>query len=832
MTSIADCISRAVDFGAMDRARGLALQTEYDQLVARYSAAMAPTQAAVAAARDLREANRARTARRRHHVLNQLRAMRKLRHDIETAADPAAALKSLLEFNPLSGNRSASVRSLAEAYETSINAALREVLEATGTNVMSRSRDPALLTALIRELHGEATGNARAGAMAAAVRGQQQRMRRLFNAHGGDIGELADYGVPHAHDANELTRRGFDTWAEAIRPLLAWDRIPNLDTGRPFAAAPGLMPPMADVRKFLDEVYSGITTRGWDSRDPAMTPGGKALANMRADHRVLHFRDGSAWLDYNRAFGTSDPFSAMIDGLHGLANDVAMMQVLGPNPRMGLEFAAQVARKRAADPGNPGLAARVSRAEARAKAMMAHQDGSANRAEHVAWARFFSGTRALLVANQLGSAVLSSVTDAATIHMAARTMGMARRNVMARSVQLMASGARRDTAARMGYVAEVLADTGGSQSRFMGQTMATGIPETLSNFTLRATGLAFVTDMRRIAFQIEFSGWLAENAALDFAALPKPLRKVFSDRGIAPADWDLLRDPATRFSAPNGGDFITPFHWLEHQTALPRIEAEGLAMRLQMAIREQLELAVPSASLEGRAMMQGAAAPGSIPGEIARSFMMYKSFGVSLMLGQYRRFAGADSWGFNRWGYAAKASALLLVLGGLAIQLKELAKGNDPRPMDEPKFWIAALFQGGGLGIFGDFFNAETSRVGGGIAETVAGPVIGLGSDILKPVASNAMRALAGERTALGRDLAGFTARNTPFLSSAFYARTAYSRLVSENVAAFLDPENDLVMRRRLKRQAREYGTRPWWTPGDALPHRPPALSNAIGGRP
>ena len=145
---------------------------------------------------------------------------------------------------------------------------------------------------------------------------------------------------------------------------------------------------------------------------------------------------------------------------------------------------------------------------------------------------------------------------------------------------------------------------------------------------------------------------------------------------------------------------------------------------------------------------------------------------------------------------------------------------------------MAALFQGGGLGIFGDFFNAETSRAGGGIAETIAGPVIGLGSDILKPVASNLTAAVKGEKTYWGRDLGTFISRNTPFASSAWYARTAYSRLVSENIAAFLDPENELVMRRRVKRQIKEYGTRPWWMPGDALPDRLPDLSNAIGGRP
>ena len=42
--------------------------------------------------------------------------------------------------------------------------------------------------------------------------------------------------------------------------------------------------------------------------------------------------------------------------------------------------------------------------------------------------------------------------------------------------------------------------------------------------------------------------------------------------------------------------------------------------------------------------------------------------------------------------------------------------------MTSPEFWGAALLQGGGLGIFGDFMVSSVSRGGRGIEETVAGP--------------------------------------------------------------------------------------------------------------
>lgn len=829
MTSMADCLQRAIDFGEIDKARGQAVKAEYDQLVARYRSIMPEAQAKARATADLKEANAAKTARRRHIVLNQLQAMSRIRNLILTAKDPAAAIKSLIEYNPAAGMKGESIRSLTEAYISSINAALRETLEKTGQDVFSKSRNVKLLENLIKELHDEATGDVGAKTLARAVREQQQRMRRAFNSYGGDIGDLADFGVTHSHDAGQLRLKGFDAWSQKIHGLLSWDRIPDLTTGKFFAVA-GQVPPFNDVQTFLRDVYDGIVTRGWDDRDPSLALGGRALANQRAEHRVLHFKNGSAWLDYNREFGTSDPFSAMIGGLHGLANDVASLRVLGPNPRAGLGYAAQVAQKHAAELGDAKLADRASRAGKTALAMLAHQDGSANVPHHVGWARFFSGVRSTLTGIQLGSALISSVTDAATITAAARTIGMGKRNVMTRSMELTFRHATRETAARMGYVAETLADSGATMARYFGQTFGTGLPERLSSFTLRATGLSFVTDMRKIAFQMEFAGHLADLGSKTFDQIDANTRLMLQRRGISLADWDLIRDPATRFKAPNGADFMTPYHWLETQTALPRVEAEGLAMRWQMAIQEQLEMAIPSASREGKAWLQGAAPPGTFLGELARSSTSYKSFSLSLMLNQYRRFAEADSWGMNRWAYAAKLSGMLLVLGGLAIQLKELVKGNDPRPMDTAKFWTAALFQGGGLGIFGDFFNAETSRAGGGIAETIAGPVVGLGSELLKPVASNLTRAINGEDTMVGRDVAGLVRNNTPFATSAWYLRTAYSRLVADNIQAFLDPEAELIFRRKVKKMAKDYGTQPFIPiQGTGGSLRLPDLSNALG---
>ncbi len=826
MSNMHDCLQRMIDFGEIDKARGQDAQGQYDQLFKRYRTIMGEAQAHAAAAKDLKEATAKATRARYHKVVNQLQAMRRIKNLIETSRDPAVALRNLLEYSEGSGFKGESVRSLGEAYEASINHGLREALQATGLNVVGSSRNKTLLDKVIRELHDEATGDPLAKRMAEAVRGQQQRMRRAFNAHGGDIGDLSDFGVTHSHNVALIRKAGFDAWATAIERGLAWNRIPDLATGRMFADSPGKVPPRAQSERFLRDVYDGITARGWDDRDPSLSMGGKALYNQRAEKRVLHFANGSAWIEYNKAFGSSDPFTAMMNGLHGMATDVAMMRVLGPNPKQGLAFAEQVARKRASELRDPNLEARVATQGSVSKAMLAHMDGSVNVPERLAMATFFAGTRAVLTSVQLGSAVLSSVTDVATITMASHAMGMNARNVLGTSVKLMASHATRESAARMGYVAQSLADAGGGASRYFGEMFGNGIPERLAGFTLRASGLTFVTDMRKVAFQMEFSGHLADNAARGFDEIDTPLRKLFTDRGITSRDWDALRDPAARFRADNGADFIAPSHWLEVQTAMPRVEAEGLAMRLQMAIQEQLEFAVPTASVEGKALLQGESRAGSFSGELLRSSTAYKSFTMSLMFGQYRRFVNLPST-MDKVKYAGTMSTMLIIMGALAIQMKELAKGNDPRPMNTGKFWMAALFQGGGLGIFGDFFQAEASRTGGGLGETLAGPVVGLAGDILGPIASNLTALVKGEKTSVGRDVAGLVRQNTPVASSLWYMRAAYSNIVADNLTSFLDPGADMAFRRQMQRMQKDYGTQSFIGRGGTS-IRAPDLSNAL----
>ncbi len=822
------CIDTARAAGELDRARATALKNTLADLEARYATIMPPEAASAQAARDIRAAVERQLPARYHSTLAQLQAMQRLRAHIEASDRPDLILKNLLSNAEGQGYGGESLQSMIRAEVRSVMAAISEVTEATGENIIGQSRDARLLNRILDELHGDDSGDALARRMADQVRAQQERLRQSFNAHGGNIGKLEDFGISHSHDVVKMRREGFDAWRDTIATKLDWSRIEDFATGQPFARKKGEIPDRAVTDRFLRDVYENITTRGWNTRKATMGTQGRALYNKRGDHRVLHFQSGKAWREYNRDFGDGDLFSSLIGGLSGMARDVALMRVLGPNPRMGLQFAEALAQRQAGRLADGALEARVESAAKLSRAMLAHLDGSANSPVNQSWGAFFSGVRSVLTSIQLGSAILSSPTDLATLTMASRTVGVNPANVLSRHTQLMASSATRRTAARMGYVADTLADAGATTARYVGDIWVPNVARKLAGFTMRASGLSHWTDMARTAFQMEFAGALADMAGQAFDQIPEAMRRALSSRGIGAADWDMLRAPQGRFTADNGADFLSPFYWLEHQTALPRDQAEGLAMRLQMIIEEHMEYAVPTANVEGTARMMMGVQPGSVPGELIRSLGMYKSFALSLTLNQIRRFNALPTR-MDKLKYAAMMGSGLLMLGALSVQLKELAKGRDPRPMDTPSFWLAALFQSGGLGIFGDFFSSETSRAGGGLAETIAGPVVGAGGDVIRLVAQPIQDMANGDDPNIGRSVSNFVRRNTPVASSLWYARAAYDRAVADNLQRLLDPEAEANWRRQERQRERDFGSATWWERGEMLPFRAPDLSNAMG---
>ncbi|MBR0676885.1 hypothetical protein GXW77_11925 [Roseomonas alkaliterrae] len=289
---------------------------------------------------------------------------------------------------------------------------------------------------------------------------------------------------------------------------------------------------------------------------------------------------------------------------------------------------------------------------------------------------------------------------------------------------------------------------------------------------------------------------------------------------------------AERRSGP-GGEGAAPLQRggqsdATYSTASARLEA---ATRLLEFVQSEARFAVPEPGAAERSLMLGQTRPGTLAGEFLRSALQFKSFPVTVMLMHVGRGLAQES-AAGKAAYLASFAIGTTLMGALAMQLKAIAQGRDPRAMDDHRFWGAAFAQGGGAGILGDFLFTAVNRADQSfIANTLGGPMGGLADDIARIAGLN-IQALDDERKerAIGADLARFVRNNTPG-TTLWYSRLATDRLLWDRLQWWADPKAGQRFRQAERRALREYEQEFWWAPGEAGPRRAPAAAAAIGGR-
>lgn len=841
--SLHDCLQRAIDGKELDSAMARQAQQLFAERLAQH--AHLGQAAEQIAAEDVLLALQRNNQRKKRYValqatanLNNATAMA---DHVDSNGQPnaASALRQFIEWGQSA--RHQSVEAIRQALEMSYLRDIGQLIDTHRINLLGNVRQKARLPNLVRELKGEGTGDPHAKAMADAVRATIERARQEFNAAGGEIGKLEGYDLPHHWDRDAVSAITPEDFAARFHDDIDWGRITDFDTSQPFTKST-----KAAREKFLMDIHKGIKTAGWDTRNPSGTSFAPSLAKSRAAHRVLHFKTADGWLAANEEFGTADPYSAIIAHLQGMARDTAQMRVLGPNPAAGLEFLRQSALKQANErPWNPSRVAGVlkmhdtAEAEvmavgAQAQRMLDMISGAANMPEMGFIASVLSGTRHFLVASQLGGAMLSSVSDVGFMAMASRHVGIDPGKVISRHLKTLTSANSRAVLARAGLIAESAASTGVVQARIMGEAYGPKIMQRLSEFTLRASGLTAWTDIARGAFQLEFYGLLAENAGRAFADIDAPLRElVFEARGITAAEWDIIRT-TTLHRDQNEPDatFLIPDD-IRRRADLDPDQAMELSLKLGSAIREQLEFAVPNVNLRGKSSALAGTRPGSVGGEFLRSALMHKNFTISLMFNQLGRVIFHKVRG-SRGANVVMFGLLTTAMGALTIQLKELAKGRDPVPMTDGKFLKAAMIQGGGLGIFGDFIYSSENRFGGGFASTLAGPVAALATNggYLTTALVTALTSRDPKAVDAAQKEAIRFANQYSGPTNLWYLNAAFDRLIWDGMSEWTDPEATKSFARAEKKRLKEFGNSSYWQRGQPLPARLPDLSNIIGDQP
>jgi hypothetical protein len=851
--SFRDCLISAVDQGAISREEAAELQRRFDAEFAQARLSLGDEAAAAAAKSRLEAGLRAEGIEARRRVLLQDAAQDRLAEyvgsyrGLDGRPDIFEAVLNLIENHGFAGTSSLIGRQ--KAIVSLVHGQISDVLSTFRKSLLTGRRfNRPLLDDVAREALGEATGKPEAKAMAEAIGGVFETLRQRFNAAGGAIGKLEGGYLPQFHDARALLNAGRDAWKDFIRPMLDLDRMKDPLTGEKLTPS--------RLEQSLDAAFDTVTTDGWASRTPQARSFGRGmLAAQRADHRFLHFRTADDWLKYNAQFGKGDPLKAIFEHINGMARDIAAMEQFGPNPNATMEWLKQIVQVEAAKSitGQPSLYNAGSKAAAtvldridyipyRIDSVYQYARGRSVVSGNMATG--FGNVRNVLTSALLGSAsVTAAMTDpfldASTRYLSGLPMTKALWGI----VKTFSQGTR-EQAVRSGIIMDDFLHILGDEARFAGQIGGSEWSKWLAERTMALSGLEPMTQARKHVFALDFQAAIADQVDNTFDALPAYLKRTLEGYGFDRTAWDLLR--STPLHAPDGGaGFLRPIDvaGLAHGPALPKVQkllgidttdealaAEQAAAGVRRiaehyleAILQQTERAVPTSTARSRSFFVGTQPKGSFWGEVVESGLLFKSFALSFTTLQWQAINQELHQGAARGaGYAGALALSLTMAGAMSLQIKNVINGKDPQPMDNPKFWLAALAAGGGFGLAGDFMFADVNRQGHSLAEQIAGPTVGLAGDLWKLTAGNLQQAIQGKTTNVGREAVNKLGRYTPVLSSLWYERAAYRRVILDQLQYLADPEAHRNFREQEQRLRSETGQGMWWRPGEVMPDRAP----------
>lgn len=669
-------------------------------------------------------------------------------------------------------------------------------------------------------------------AIAKVMQKYQETARIDANRAGAFIRKLPGYVVRQSHDPYKIQRAGFKQWRDEILPLL---------DERTFEAG-------SDVDGFLLATYNNLVSGVHlkvSTPEPTGFKGPRNLAKKVSAERVLHFKDGVAWDQYNKVYGTGSLREAFLGGLDRSGQSTGLMRRLGTNPEGNFEAALdelQLAFKE--DPE----AMRRFQDDRRGmlKTRFAEVDGSASIAVNHAGARVAANLRAWQSMAKLGGAVISAVTDLPVAASEMRYQGKGMLGSMGTLIGGMLSGKKpaeqREILSSMGVFFDSV--RGEVVSKFSADDSLGGKMSRAQQLFFKLNGLTWWTDTMRSTAALMMSHHLAYNRALNWEQMNPDLRRTLELFDFDAGKWDLVRNTGAKladgreYMTTQGIDDIADADLAGYLTSKGRtVNAaaigelrEELRGSLRSYITDRASYAVIEPDARTRAMMRRGTQPGTVAGELLRFVGQFKAFPVAILqksFGRelYGRGYQPGAYGANpgreliqamRSGNGEKLGIAQLMLwttlfGYGAMATKDLLKGREPRPADDPKTLVAAMLQGGALGLYGDFLFGEANRFGGGLTQSLSGPTLGLidgGYDLFARMRDGDDAAAASFR---------FAIQNTPF-ANLFYTRTAMDYLFLHSVQEALNPGALRRMERRIEKEnAQQFLLRPSQTYLDPL---------------
>ena len=677
--------------------------------------------------------------------------------------------------------------------------------------------------------------------LATIMENYSELVRQKLNARGANIEKMWGYIVKQSYDqfnvraaANRLNKKLEEiTVPENLqgkdinyyKNFTAWKNfiMQYLDGDRTFANTD-------DIDNFLLNAYNSIVGNKIQIAEGAGNVfGTKNVAKGANYKRVLHYKSAKDWFAVNEKFGTGSLKETYFSGLMTAGRNMGIIDSLGTKPKQNFEKIRYAIQQRLVDGERLNAAQSIS-SYAPFDKYMKVVDGTIHTIEGgsigFGVAKWSAISRAIGNTAKLGGAVISAAADLGIYGSEMKFQGRSFLGGMYEGFRGLArrknTQDKKDLVEGMGFLADgIVYDVSGRHT--VGDNLTKGwtrIQRTFFKYNL----LSWWTNTLKENSMLGMANYYAKQKNLSFDKLNKPLQEFFALYNIDSVKWDVIRKNGMT-KADDGTEFINIANLDQISDAdIKRITGIDNLSKTELQIeKDKFKYSVsgilldrsiyaviePDARVKG-IMTQGLLA-GTGMGEAIRFVGQFKAFPMSIMnkvLGREmayirkgKRLGGLSTdAGRAEIGRGIRGMAALIITSGfmgyMAMTMKDLLKGKEPRDPTKFKTIMAGFLQGGGLGIYGDVLFKE-QRDAGSVAAGLIGPfpttVIDLGLAF--------QYALLGEGGKSGKAAYRAISSNIPFLNL-FYLKIAFDYLIGFQIMETINPG---VLKRVERRMKKDY---------------------------
>lgn len=681
-------------------------------------------------------------------------------------------IKDILSSEAGVGKAFSNIEGRTAAIETRISAKMHDVKDSLRTKWAGFVRDEELGNEIIRYIKDGQVKNKQLQDTVKKLADQWKEsadtLKALRNKAGGRIGTLEDWVMPQSHDKLKMRKVGKEKWIADTINKLDRARIEREQNGK--------------LEDILDKAYDNITAREIER----VQGGTSVLAKKKEYDRVLHFKDGESIINYNKQYGNEDVFSIMDSHIRQQANEIAQLQILGPNPDATYENLKALARK-----DNMGTTE-----ESLLDSLYNVSTGKVDGDDSVSLLdRFIAGLggtfRAMQIASKLGTATISAIADISNILVGGgyrglsgiRMFGKGLDTLLQEAVTIGKVGKNTELASRIGLISE-FANASLTNNRYA--EMGTGFMQRRAENVLRGSGLNAWTNSLRVSFGLELAANFAENFGKKFDDIP--FSRMLEEYGITEKEWDIIRK-----SQPKQ---IEKAKFLD-VNKLYDID-ENLGYRISEMINQEVNAFVVAPNYRARVFTTWGAKKGTFKGEAARNMMLFRSFSISVTMMHLNRMGTMNTSSKVLYGMGVLTTGV--VFGTISLWAHDIVTGKTPRDPNRLQMIPEALAKSGGLGIFGDYFlGEEKSRYGHSWASTLIGVPASTIEDISKTLYDTAEVAMGNKEPS--KHIADTYNRAKSYIpgQNLWYTRLALEQTIGKAVSEMIDPDYHKKIRRRKK---------------------------------